>query len=101
MSRFAGLDEMELGKQLYQYNGKFSRTEEGYSILRGFNLGCTRELAIGHGVRYFEGQLRFFDINISAELDEVKQETGTCEMLDTHIGIRVKLSSINTGLRPY
>jgi len=37
MSRFAGLDEMELGKQLYQDNGKFLRTEEGYSILREFN----------------------------------------------------------------
>lgn len=103
MCRFAGLDEMELGKQLYQDNGKFPRTEEGYSILRGFNLGGTTELAIGHAVRCFENQLRRFGLDISAELDEVEQETGTCEMPDTHIGHNAAIltdaaDSMNLGI---
>ena len=86
MSRFAGLDEMELGKQLYQDNGRFPRTEEGYSILRGFNQGGTTELAIGHGVRCFEEQLKNFGLDISPELNEIEKEIGVCEMPDSHIG---------------
>jgi choline dehydrogenase-like flavoprotein len=86
MSRFEGLEEMELGRLLYQDGGRFPKTEEGYAILKGLNVGGTTELAIGHGMRVFEDEFKSFGIDLGPAIEETEAELNITTMPDSHIG---------------
>ena len=86
MSRFDGLEEMALGRLLYQHEGRFPKTEEGYSLLKGFNVGGTTELAIGHGMRVYEDEFRSMGIDLGEAFEETEAELNITEMPESHIG---------------
>jgi choline dehydrogenase-like flavoprotein len=86
MSRFAHLEEMTLGRELYQEQGRYPRTEEGYSILKGLNVGGTTELAIGHGVRVFEDEFKAVGIELNGAFRQTERELGVGPMPAAHIG---------------
>jgi len=86
MDRFAPLTEMALARELYQENGRYPRTGEGYCLLRGLNLGGTTELAIGHGMRVFEDELRALGIDLQDAFAAVEAEMGIGPMPASHIG---------------
>jgi choline dehydrogenase-like flavoprotein len=86
MSCFAQLDELDLGRKLYQEAGKYPRTREGYSLLKGLNVGGTTELAIGHGMRVFEDEFKALGIRLKDAFRETEAELGIGPMPDAHIG---------------
>jgi choline dehydrogenase-like flavoprotein len=86
MSRFEGLEEMALGRLLYQHEGRFPKTEEGYSLLKGLNVGGTTELAIGHGMRVFEDEFKALGIDLGEAFEETETELNITEMPESHIG---------------
>jgi choline dehydrogenase-like flavoprotein len=86
MSRFAQMEELDLGRELYQENGKYPRTQEGYSILKGLNVGGTTELAIGHGMRVFEDEFKDLGIKLRSAFRETEAEMGIGPMPEDHIG---------------
>ncbi|MDZ7832044.1 MAG: FAD-dependent oxidoreductase [Desulfobacterales bacterium] len=86
MSRFAGMKELELGRALYQENGKYPKTREGYSLLRGINMGGSTVLAAGHGVRCLEDKFGGLGIDLEETFRETETELGLRPMPDRHIG---------------
>ncbi|PID39452.1 MAG: hypothetical protein CR984_06935 [Proteobacteria bacterium] len=103
MSSFAHMEELDLGRELYQDTGKYPRTQEGYSILKGLNVGGTTELAIGHGMRVFEDEFRAMGIDLHEAFHETETELGIVPMPDAHIGPNAALlteaaESLNMGI---
>ncbi|MBE9569211.1 MAG: GMC family oxidoreductase [Proteobacteria bacterium] len=90
-SRLAGMDEMELGRQLYQENGRFPKSEEGIPYYRALNIGGTTEIAIGSGVRSLEDELKSLGIDLREEFAETEDELGLTPMVEEHIGPNAKL----------
>jgi choline dehydrogenase-like flavoprotein len=86
MATFAEKEELELARDLYQEEGRYPRTEEGYAILRGLNVGGTTELAIGHGVRAFEEDFKSLGIDLREAFEETEAELGVTPMPREHIG---------------
>ena len=86
MARFSHMDEQELGRELYQEAGRYPRTQEGYAILKGLNVGGTTELAIGHGVRVFEDEFDSMGIKLRDAFRETEKELGVAPMPEDHIG---------------
>ncbi len=86
MDSFAGLEEMQLGRRLYQNEGRFPKTEEGYSLLKGHLVGGTTELAIGHGMRVFEKEFKRLGLDLAAVFEETEEELGIGPMPEAHIG---------------
>ncbi len=85
-SKYAGMDEMELGRRLYQENGKFPRSQEGIPYYRALNIGGTTEIAIGSGVRCLEDELKSLGIDLRQEFLEVEHELGVSPMVEKHMG---------------
>ena len=86
MSWFEGMEDLELGRSLYQENGKYPKTREGFSILKGLNVGGTTELAIGHGVRSLEEEFKNLGIDLEQAFRETEDELGVNPMPKEHIG---------------
>jgi choline dehydrogenase-like flavoprotein len=97
MAAFANKDDMELGRDLYQDGGRYPRTEEGYSLLRGSNVGGTTELAIGHGVRAFEEEFKSLGIDLDEAFRETEKDLGVAPMPQEHIGPNAALLAEAAG----
>lgn len=86
MLRFAGMEALDLGRALYQENGRYPKTREGYSLLKGINTGGSTVLAVGHGVRCLENKFKVLGIDLEEAFQETEEELGVCQMPDRHIG---------------
>jgi choline dehydrogenase-like flavoprotein len=91
MSRIAGMEERELARVLYQEGGRYPRTREGYSLLRGIIMGGSTVLAVGHGVRCLEDEFRALGIDLTEAFQLVEDELGICRMPEAHIGPNASL----------
>lgn len=86
MTTFAGMSERDLARLLYQSEGKYPKTKEGYSLLRGINSGGSTVLAVGHGVRCLSDEFRALGIDLTEAFRETEADMGLCDMPDEHIG---------------
>jgi len=86
LSKFSGMEAMDLGRALYQENGKYPKTREGYSLLKGINMGGSTVLAAGHGVRCLADEFKALGIDLEDAFRETEAELGLQPMPDRHIG---------------